>query len=122
NSVEMGYHSLLGDPRQIQFRYFRKQRQNLEPYEGNRVVEGLHWLSKEQFVTRRINDTIHWYDLRFGLIDLGPENPDDPMPFSFIYKLIEEDSSIVEIETIRPGTDRMGGEQFQALWEKVKGE
>ncbi|MEL6842288.1 MAG: metal-dependent hydrolase [Bacteroidota bacterium] len=122
SGYEMGYHSLLGDPRQIQFRYFRKQRQNLEPYEGNRVVEGLHWLSKEQFVTRRINDTIHWYDLRFGLIDLGPENPDDPMPFSFIYKLIEEDSSIVEIETIRPGTDRMGGEQFQALWEKVKGE
>ena len=121
SGYEIGYYSLLGDPSQIQFRYFAKQRENLAGLEDNRVVEGMRWMAKDQYVTRIKDDTLYWYDLKFGLLDLGPEDPDNPMPFSFVYKLIEKDSTIVDIEAIRPDFRSLGPEERQLLWDKIWG-
>jgi inner membrane protein len=122
NGYDLGYFSLLGDPSQIHFRYIPKNHRLLEPYQDNRVVQGMAWMSKGYHAVGLQGDTLIWHDLRFGTLDLGPKSP---LPgrenYAFSYKLIKENDEIVEIEANRPSFDRLGPDAWQVITDLTLG-
>lgn len=122
SGIDIGYLSLLGNPREIHFRYFPKNHRLLEPYADNRVIEGLAWMSKGYHTVSLKGDTLLWHDMRFGLTDFDRNAPlQANPPSSFTYKLIKEDDKIVEIEAIRPSFETFSAENRQELWDIIVG-
>ncbi len=122
NGFDVGFLSLLGNPREIHFRYFPKNHQLLDPYPDNRILEGLAWMSKGFHTVSLQGDTLHWHDLRFGLTDFDRKDPLAATPPStFTYQLIEESNDIVAIKAKRPSLDIFGPEKRQELWDIIIG-
>jgi inner membrane protein len=67
----IGYHSLLGDPGRIDFRWIPKRHHLLGAARDSEAVERLRWFSRGYFTVRRAGNTLLIHDLRFGRNDLG---------------------------------------------------
>lgn len=118
----LGLHSLLGDPRNIQFTEIPKNHQLIEGYEDQRVIERLIWMSKGYYSLSREAGELYWHDLRFGIINqLTDESPEEPI-FVFTFRLLTEDGTFYGIESDGPpGPERLDAESLAVFWEKIMG-
>lgn len=121
SSYDVGYFSLLGDPGKIRFRSIPKNHQLISEEKQNRVIERLRWVSKDQYTLESRNDTLYWYDLRFGIFN-GWAKPEEAPQFVFTNQLLEENGEFVGIHAIRPDVSSISKDDLRQFWRKMWGE
>lgn len=126
SGFDIGYYSLFTPfDASVQFRYLPKQHELIQEAEEQRVIERLRWVSKDQFVITQSDSSLFWNDLRFGLLN-GMTSAETAPEFAFRYKLIQEDSTYVDIEQIQGGGGddpfgKMRREVLPQLWRGIWG-
>ena len=112
----IGDYSLFDDPGEIiRFRSHPKNHHYLGELRDHPKIQQLVDITNGWYTLSMKEDILHLNDLRFGQI-----NPSDPdSPFTFSYKLIEEDGELIVEEAERDRGD--AGEMLKDLWERIKG-
>lgn len=90
-----------------------------ENFDKDNTLQTLAWFSNDFYsVKRPNNDTLYWYDLRFGSFRLTPESKDE---FVFKFDLVRSaEGYIMQKQTDGP-RNRDTGAIFNALWTRIKG-
>lgn len=116
DSFVIGDYSFFDDPEKpIDFRHFPKNHHYLGELKDDPNVQRLIDITGGWFIMTYEDENLYFNDLRFGQI-----NPSDPdSPFTFSYRLIEE-NGVVKAEEVEK--DRSNAKQMLAdLWERIKG-
>lgn len=116
-----GFYSILDKQEEIlKFNIIPKNRHLVKDKMDTRPMKVLPWFSKDYYGLRQgDNDTILYYDLRFGPAKINPDGGDDDFIFGF--KLYEQDGVFVAEEEEPPGRDGDFKKAFGELWERMKG-
>ncbi|MBK7964440.1 MAG: metal-dependent hydrolase [Bacteroidetes bacterium] len=93
----IGYYSILQDKPTIQFDAFKRNEHLLTKIKDREGVAKLRWFSKDYFVVEEKNDSLAFYDVRFGKSNFTP-NLDNEKTFLFYFKIIDKDSQPVQIQ------------------------
>ncbi len=110
----IGSYSFL-DSQEIQFTSYPKNRQLIGQLRTNDKVKRLTKIAEDWYTITDKNGTLHFNDLRFGLISLDPNET----RFVFSYELIESEDGLQVKETEKFKRDAK--KLFSALWERMLG-
>lgn len=119
NGFDVGYYSVLGDKRNIEFMHIPKNHQLIRGQEGNFVIDRLSWVSKGQFALEMQNDTLLWHDLRFGLFN-GWDQENAP-EYVFTFEVYKEEGEYAGISQSRPDASKMESADWKLFWDKMMG-
>lgn len=104
------------DDGMIRFKSFPKKHQYLGQLRDDPKVQRLIDIANGWFIITHRDGDLYFNDLRFGQIN--PADPDSP--FTFSYRLIEEDGKVIRVEeAVRSRGDAK--EMLGDLWERIKG-
>ena len=115
----IGYYSILDKKPVVQFRKIPKNHQLIQREGNEDFLHCMEWVSKGYHHISMRNDTLLWYDLRFGIIEMGLDTT-GKFAFPFAYKFVEENGRYVDIEQDQPA-DIDIKEAFGNLWKRLKG-
>lgn len=93
----IGYYSILQDKPTIQFESFRRNAFLLDKIKDKDGVEKLKWFSKEFFVVEEQNDSLAFFDVRYGRSNFKPQ-PSNEKTFIFYFKIIDSQSMPLKIQ------------------------
>ncbi|MEL6255693.1 MAG: hypothetical protein AAFR87_27055, partial [Bacteroidota bacterium] len=112
-NIYTGTYSILGDPKEIEFRKIPKNSHLIKSDSSNYVIDRLLWTSKGQFIITEEDSSLIWNDMRFGLLE-GWEGENDPV-YTFSYKILEKEGEYVEIEQLEPTRNVKGKSQSELM-------
>lgn len=93
----IGYYSILQDKPIIRFDGYKKNEHLLNKIKDREGVAKLRWFSKDYFVVEEKNDSLAFYDVRFGKSNFS-RNIDHEKTFIFYFKILEKDAVPVKIQ------------------------
>ncbi|MBK9637764.1 MAG: metal-dependent hydrolase [Bacteroidetes bacterium] len=93
----IGYYSILQDEPTIRFEGFKKNEYLLEKIKDKEGVAKLRWFSKNYFIVEEKNDSLAFYDVRYGKSNFSP-NLDNEKTFLFYFKILDKDSNPLKIQ------------------------
>ena len=110
----LGDYSLL-DTQPISFLAYRKNRILESQLTGNSDFEKLKKASEDWYIISQKNKALYFNDLRFGLLNDNPQNPQ----FAFSYQFIKNQSELKAVEV--PKNKRDGKQLLQKIVTRLKG-
>jgi inner membrane protein len=105
----------LFDNQQITFTAYNKNKALESELKGNSDFEKLKKASEGWYIISQKNKSLYFNDLRFGLLNDNPKNPQ----FAFSYKFIETDSQLKAVEV--PKSKRDGKRLLLKIANRIKG-
>lgn len=105
----------LFDSQPIYFKNYAKNRNLESKLIGNSDFEKLQQISEGWYIISEKNQSLFFNDLRFGLLNDNPENPQ----FAFSYQFINTNSGLKAIEV--PKEKRDGKLLLQKIFHRIKG-
>lgn len=114
NAYLLGDYSLL-DSQPISFSKYAKNTQLESTLIGNPDFEKLKKISEGWFIITKKNDFFYFNDLRFGLLNDSPNNPQ----FAFSYQFVATNSGLKAIEV--PKEKRDGKQLLQKIFKRIQG-
>lgn len=115
----IGYYSILQDKPDIRFDAFKKSEHLLRKIKDQEGVAKLRWFSKDYFVVEEKNDSLAFYDVRFGKSNFTP-NLDNEKTFLFYFKIIDKDSQPVQIQQYISRKDMNFSEFIKQLKHRIR--
>ena len=117
-ATEDGY--LLGDyslfdSQAISFTKYSKNRELDSVLKGNSDFEKLKKISEGWYIISKNNDILYFNDLRFGLLNNSPKNPQ----FAFSYQFVPSDSGLKAVEVAKK--KREGKLLLQKTFKRLQG-
>ena len=120
NGYQVGYHSVLSDVSDIQFRFIPKNHTLADSFANPETMKKLAWFSDNYYVLeQRSKDTLVWHDLRFGLLNMDVADTTKPAQFTFSAFLPNKKGA--DIHQVPPPSDFSGKEfkdYLNAFWKK----
>lgn len=110
----LGDYSLF-DSQPIQFKTYPKNKVLADSLEGNPDFEKLKSISEGWYILSKQNETLYFNDLRFGLLNDNPENPQ----FAFSYQFVPSNSGLQAMEV--PKAKRDGKILLKKTIHRLKG-
>ncbi len=95
SGYHVGYRSLFDSKKEIQFTYFPRDTQLLQPFRGHEDLDELIRFSQEFYTVERWQDTIVFNDLRFGQV-VGWANPRGKFAFHYFLQYPDENKLVVQ--------------------------
>ena len=89
------------DSEPIHYRFYPHGKQYLAPYAENETIRQLIRISEGWYVVTKKDGTLYFNDLRFGLLNDDPKNPQ----FTFSYKVSETDGQLTATEVEKSPRD-----------------
>ena len=114
NNYLLGDYSLL-DTQPISFIGYNRNRVLESQLTGNSDFEKLKKASEGWYIISQKNKSLYFNDLRFGLLNDNPQNPQ----FAFSYQFVSNDSGLHAIEV--PKSKRDGKRLLQKIFTRLKG-
>ncbi|TDE53251.1 metal-dependent hydrolase [Flavobacterium sp. GT3P67] len=110
----LGDYSLF-DSQPISFTSYAKNTDLDRQLIGNSDFEKLKKVSEGWYIVSKQNETLYFNDLRFGLLNDNPKQPQ----FAFSYKFIQTDSELKAVEVTKEKRD--GKRLLQKIFKRLKG-
>jgi inner membrane protein len=93
----IGYYSILQDKPTIRYDAFRRNEHFLNKIRDREGVAKLRWFSKDYFVLEEKNDSLAFYDVRFGKSTFS-KYIDHEKTFIFYFKIVDKDAVPLKIQ------------------------
>ncbi len=110
----LGDYSLL-DTQPITFSKYAKNNDLESQLNGNSDFEKLQKISEGWYIVSKKNGSLYFNDLRFGLLNDNPENPQ----FAFSYQFIPAESALKAVEVHKEKRD--GKRLLQKIFKRLQG-
>ncbi|MDX2245836.1 MAG: metal-dependent hydrolase [Bacteroidia bacterium] len=120
SGYDIGYYSLLGDPRSISFIHIPKNHQLIKGQEDNYVIDRLDWVSQGYYSLETRGDTLLWHDLRFGL--LNSWDSDSEPQYVFTFEVYTEEGEYTTIHQVNPDLSAFDQKARSEFWKKMWGD
>jgi len=95
NGFYVGFRSVFDREAQINFRYFPKNRDLLNPLYGSHDLQNLIRFSQQFYTAEKWNDTLVFNDLRFGQVH-GWDNPNEKFVFHYFLQGAKDNLLVVQ--------------------------
>ncbi|NNC86609.1 MAG: metal-dependent hydrolase [Bacteroidia bacterium] len=116
DSMYLGYYSLLDENENINFISFNKNHEIGEIINDQKEYNRLTFFSDNYYVLEQRGDTIHYGDLKFGIMGTGDTKP---TRFIMSYDILNTESGTEFIQNFRKEAPKEG--EFGMLMDRVKG-
>ena len=105
----------LFDTQAISFTAYSKNKTLEKKLKGNSDFEKLKLASEGWYIISQKDESLYFNDLRFGLLNDNPTNPQ----FAFSYQFVKNNSELKAIEV--PKSKRDGKRLLQKIFTRLKG-
>lgn len=113
----IGYYSLLDENEKVDFQFFPKRHDLLQPYLKYEKLQDLVDVTQGYFTVEQKDDTLVMNDLRFGQLDGWKEGKEG---FTFVYQIIEQNGKLNFSQ--KPNDLKKGRALIGDLWDRILGE
>jgi inner membrane protein len=117
----IGYYSLLQESKTVSFESYQRNTILLNAIKDKEGLEKLQWFSKNFYVAEMKNDTLCFYDVRFGKTDLFSKE-DNEKTFVFYFKIPEPEKHPLMIQQYISREDMNFSEFMDQLYRRIKSE
>ncbi len=115
----IGYFSLLQQSKNVQFQSFPRNQFLLNRISDKKGLDKLRWFCKDFFVADIKNDTLAFYDIRFGKTYLNSEGGFEET-FVFYFKIPEPGKMPLQITQYVSGKDMKFGDFIRQIFHRIQ--